>query len=236
MRTVQIATVLILGIFLLSACGHKQNQQISALQHEKAIAAEVEKLAPNWPENSQRAARLMVKKYGDPTLSTPDHLVWKKIPSFKKITVFKEGGTHNFPILHSDVIEHVVNYPIPADKADDLLKFNGSIIFNRTLGELSARSHTENMNILALNLATEIIDDKKDWENARREYEKLSMELMKGKITSKSENLQFTSQDHTADADRRSNIDWAQAQEVTTKSRPLGRKGALRQAQKEMAE
>jgi hypothetical protein len=63
---------------------------------------------------------------------------------------------------HPDYLEQTINYKVPLDLVDDVIKFDGSIIIDRTKGEVCARYDKEPMNFLALNLMHDIADKKAD--------------------------------------------------------------------------
>lgn len=77
---------------------------------------------------------------------------------------------HNFPLPHVDVLEQCIPYRVPVDKVDELAAFNGSVIVDRTKGEISARCQGEASNFLALNLANDIVRGTKDVAAARWAY------------------------------------------------------------------
>jgi hypothetical protein len=54
------------------------------------------------------------------------------------------------------------------------------VIVERTKGEISARCDKEVANILALNLANDIIEDKRSVEEARQYYADAMMQVLKG--------------------------------------------------------
>lgn len=120
-----------------------------------------------WPTESKQAAEAIIAKYGMPTEFTSSMLVWEKTGPWKKTVVMKEAVDHQFPIAHKDVLKQVVDYKVPADKADELAQFDGSIIIDRTKGELAVRCDKEENNFLAINLADEIIQGKKTVKQAR---------------------------------------------------------------------
>ena len=225
MRTKKIAIVLALGTLMLSGCSTANRQSIpeenysnttgTPMNHKPAVALEeISRLAPNWPESSQQALRGMLEKYGQPNEQTPTMLVWNYVAPYKRIVVYREAITHKFPILHDDVLEHVVNYRIPVAKAAELAKFDGSLSFNRTAGELSVRGDKEAMNVLSLNLASDIIEGKRNSDNARVEFGKRTVDLLNGNRTAQTENLQFIAQNNTGDADQSAKINWVQAEEA----------------------
>jgi hypothetical protein len=50
---------------------------------------------------------------------------------------------------------------VPPDKFDELAEYDGSVIVERTKGEIAARCDLEGANFLALNLAHEIVTGKR---------------------------------------------------------------------------
>ncbi|MEX2153654.1 MAG: hypothetical protein WD825_09970 [Gemmatimonadaceae bacterium] len=56
---------------------------------------------------------------------------------------------HSFPKPHTDLLEQFIDYRVPVDKYDELAAYDGSVIVERTKGEISARCDKEAMNFLA---------------------------------------------------------------------------------------
>jgi hypothetical protein len=239
MRTKKLAISMTLGTLFLMSCSmapKKTDTEVSSTgavtQATPSISMDVvNKYTAGWPDTSTQAAKDLMIKYGEPTESSPRVITWLGIVPFKRISVYREELIHKFPILHKDVVEHVVNYRIPADKAGDLTKFNGSLTFDRTRGEMTARSNGEAMNMLILNLASEMIIGKRDYKNARTEYGKVAVDFLNGNRSVYTQGLLFVSQNNTADADESTKFNWAQAEE----QRPAvgGEKKLLKQAQEE---
>ncbi len=239
MQIKKLAIVLTLSTMALTSCstltGMSETPEYAAdgttIQKPSLSPEELARFTPGWPEASQTAAREMIEKYGNPNEWTASSLTWTAVSPFKRIVVYREQVTHRFPILHQDVLEHVVSYRIPADKALEITKFDGSVTFNRTVGELAVRSNQEAMNILGLNLASDIIQGKRNAESARVEYGKRTVDLLNGNRSAHTENLQFITQSNAGDSDESAKIRWAQAEEERTQSQD--KKGMLKQAQEE---
>lgn len=70
--------------------------------------------------------------------------------------------------VHTDFLTQVIKYRVPPDKFDDIAKFDGSILLDRTKGEAAARCDSESANVLGLNMVHEIATGKRSWEDARR--------------------------------------------------------------------
>jgi hypothetical protein len=68
---------------------------------------------------------------------------------------------HDFPAPHNDSVESFLECSVPTDKVSQIVEFDGSVVVNRTRGELSARCHDEEANHLALNLTNDIITEQR---------------------------------------------------------------------------
>lgn len=137
-------------------------------------------LIEDWPEISQKAAKAMLEKYGEPDEHTKSMLIWEDQEPFTHIIVYKEEIQHDFPMPHKDVLEHIIHYDVPADKFDDLAEFDGSVIVERTRGIMAARCDKEAANLLALNLANDVIQNKRTVEEARDYYADAIMKMLQG--------------------------------------------------------
>lgn len=156
-------------------------------------------LTSGWPDSSITAAKDMIEKYGDPHETTSESLIWRNVAPFKEIIVHKEVYSHKFPLLHQNALEHVVDYRAPVGKIDDVWRYNGSIVLNQTKGEMSSFADNEAMNILALNLAHQVMTGKMSADAARVTFGKETMNYMNGQRTANTEVLAFGSQFNTAD-------------------------------------
>lgn len=197
---------MMLGLIALTACSTHKKQEKKSNTSETAYAMPVTqdgvtKMTATWPEASKAAISSMTAKYGLPTAVTDDMVVWNSTPPFKRSIVFREQVEHQFPIEHSDVLMQTVDYRVPLDKVSQLSKFDGSLIIDRTKGELSARNDKEEMNILALNLANKIVRGEMNAEQARREYTKNAESFVSGSSGLLVTALTFSSRGNTTDPD-----------------------------------
>jgi hypothetical protein len=186
-----------------SSMGHKGES--SSGQSVTASDASQEKIKDHvaeWPEASRKATDYMLNKYGEPDGITPDMLVWNNIGPFKRSIVYKEEVQHDFPKPHTDVLEHFVDYKAPsAEKVAAAWKFDGSVILERTKGEMSARCDREAMNYLALNLANEVIEGRKTVDEARLQYAREVLSFMNEKPGKMTQQLTFTPPSQAGEAD-----------------------------------
>lgn len=145
----------------------------------------------NWPETAQEAAKAMMEKYGEPDEQVQSMLIWKNTGPFIKTIVYKDEVQHNFPMPHKDVLEQIINYDVPADMFDELARYDGSVIAERTKGTLAARCDKEGANYLALNLAHDIVEGKRNVDESRQYYADAIMRMMKGEKDSYLTGLKF---------------------------------------------
>lgn len=129
-------------------------------------------------------------------------LAWMDAGPWKMIHVSKAETKHSFPIEHTDMLEQVISYQVPADKFDELAAFDGSVVADRTQGLLSARCDMEANNFLALNLAHDVISEKKSVEEARKAYADIVKEKMNGGNPEYMQKLMFEQQPDVGDPDK----------------------------------
>ncbi len=162
-----------------------------------------ESVLSGWAATPQEVGRAMIAKYGQPNEVTASMLVWNGNGPWKRTILYREEVPHTFPMKHTDLLEQFVDYRVPPDKFDELARYDGSVVVERTKGEISARCDKEDMNFLALNLANDIVTGKRSVENARSFYAKTAMAFKAGKKDPYTEKLQFSvPKGGTADPDR----------------------------------
>jgi hypothetical protein len=164
---------------------------------------QIEGILGKWDKKPVEVARAIIAKYGLPDEATPSMLVWHNNGPWKRTIVYREEVPHSFPKPHTDIVEQFIDLRVPADKFDDLAAYDGSVIVERTKGEISARCDKEEMNFLALNLAKDIVDGKRSVKEARAFYGKTVMAVMKGEKAAYAQGFQFQLPGRaTADPDR----------------------------------
>ncbi len=100
-----------------------------------------------------------------------------------------------------DYLMHTVNYRVSSAKASALVAFDGSVVVDRTAGEMSARCDLEGHNILTLNLANDIATGKTNAKQARVTFGKNVVADVKGENPPYVTTLQFTPSTMAAVAD-----------------------------------
>lgn len=168
------------------------------------IAQQPAKLIADWPEESREAAQLVIDAHGEPNEATASQLTWHRPGPWKRIVATRAFFDHAFPAPHIDAVESFLDYRVPVDKFTAIAEFDGSVIVERTAGEVSARCHDEQANLLALNLMNDIVTGKRTSSEARDYYAKEFADYRRKKPTPYMDGLKFTpSNGGTADPDSR---------------------------------
>jgi hypothetical protein len=119
-----------------------------------------------WPPASRELAEQLIAKYGKPHEVTARALAWHGNGPWKRTVLHRDGVKHNFPLPHEDLLEQTIDYRVPSNKLGDLVSYDGSLVFNRTRGELCAYCENEAQNTLMLNLANDIVTGERTMDEA----------------------------------------------------------------------
>jgi hypothetical protein len=189
--------MLMMRNLLALACGCGVALAIGAMTQptEFAWAADgpsAETVIQGWKPMPRQVAQKMIAKYGQPSEVAAQRLIWHGNGPWKRTELVNEEIAHDFPMPHKDMLKQVINYRIDSDDADELAEYDGSVILERTKGELAARCDKEEANFLAINLAHDISNGKRDVGDARRFYAESIAALMKGKPNEYVQGFRFT--------------------------------------------
>ncbi len=127
----------------------------------------VERILAGWSDPPRNVAGQMLDKYGPPNEATPTKLFWYGNGPWKRTQITNEVVAHNWPAPHTDFLTQTIDYRVPPQKAHLIAEFDGSIIVDRTKGEVSARCDSESANALGLNMVHEIVSGKRTVDEAR---------------------------------------------------------------------
>jgi len=143
---------------------HRERAEILLRAPDREV---VERIIADWKTTPRQAATDLIARYGPPAEATRTRLVWHGNGPWKRTVVVNEEIAHDFPTRHFDCVEQTIDYRVPPDWFSALADFDGSLIADRTPGEISSRCDREEMNFLALNLANELICGQRSIEEAR---------------------------------------------------------------------
>lgn len=162
-----------------------------------------DRVLADWPDESKEAAQLVVDAYGEAHEHTPTQLTWHGVGPWKRIVATRAFFAHDFPAPHIDAVESFIDYHVPPEKVSELARFDGSVMVERTSGEVSARCHDEQANFLALNLMHDIVVGSKTADEAREYYATEFLDARRKRPTPYMEGLRFEPEQDAADPDER---------------------------------
>jgi hypothetical protein len=141
-------------------------------------------LVGGWQDKSRLAAGALIEKYGPPDELRSTRVVWYNRSPWKKIVVrdlpapYAEAQTTEL-----GVVEETVEYGMRPDQAELLKAFGSTLAWDAKTGELTARSDSEPINFLRVNLADEVVNHRLTVEQARDAYARLTALEEAGKTT-----------------------------------------------------
>lgn len=154
-----------------SKASHMQERMSNAQEQAgasvQADQAQVDNILRDWPSPPRDVAEKTIQKYGLPNEATYSKLIWYNSGPWKRTEIQRDEIPHKFPTPHTDYLSQYIDYKVPTELARDITEFDGSVLFDRTRGEVAARCDMESMNILALNLMHEIVTGKRSVASAR---------------------------------------------------------------------
>lgn len=171
----------VLGGILRAVTGEQDTSSVS-----------LDQLTRNWHADARQAAEQLYRKYGAPAEVSTERIVWRNAGGMRAIEVRNDDVQHNFPFPHQDVVRHTIALSVPPEKVGELAQFSGSLIVDRTKGELSARCNNEQTNLIALNLAHDIVSNRLSADQARSRFSELAQAVQQGQTPRYATGIQFS--------------------------------------------
>jgi hypothetical protein len=152
----------------------------------------LQELIGGWPKEPRESAQRLIEYYGEPHEYSASQLIWYGTSDgWKRTVLSREEAPHHFPSPHTDFLEQCIAYKVPVDMYSALAEYDGSVIVERTKGEMSARCGGTAMNFVAINLAHDIVTGKRSVSEARAEYTRLYQAYKAGKHEPYTQAFQF---------------------------------------------
>jgi hypothetical protein len=126
----------------------------------RAAQTAAERAVSGWPEAGRQAAQALMEKYGEPDWSSSARIEWLHRGSFKRIAVNAAPGALG-------IIENTIGYEVPAGGIGLLSLQDCAVVPDKGAAELTAFSGREDLNLLGLNVADEVMHGKLDVAQAR---------------------------------------------------------------------
>ena len=180
--------------------GDRQAEQTGA--DRRLDERDVDALVADWPTPPKLAVEQLMKQYGPANEGTPARLIWYNSGPWKRIEVTRDQIDHNFPAPHTDYVTCWIDYHVPVELADEITRYDGSCLIDRTAGEVGARCDGEAADMITINFMHEIVTGKRTVEEAREAYAEQMSAYMLGRPAPYAERLLFEPpQGGTADPD-----------------------------------
>lgn len=183
-----------IGSAMASSMSKKMTGNPGAEQHGaeyRLSEDQVHELTKEWPQAPGFAIKQMMKQYGPPNEGTPARLIWYNNGPWKRTEITRDQIDHNFPAPHTDYVINWIDYQVPVELADDITRYDGSCLIDRTAGEAAARCDSEAANFITLNFMHEIVSGQKTVEEAREAYAEQMSAFMMGRPAPYAERLLF---------------------------------------------
>jgi hypothetical protein len=153
---------------------------------------EPEDTISSWPKEPRESAKRLIEHYGPPHEYSASQLIWFATDDgWKRTVLSREETPHEFPAPHTDFLEQSIDYRVPLEMYSALAEYDGSVVADRTRGELSARCGGTSMNFVAINLAHDIVTGRRDVRQARQEYTRLYAAYQRGEKPPYTQSFQF---------------------------------------------
>jgi hypothetical protein len=155
----------------------------------------VEKWTKEWADGPKKSVEELMKKHGPPTDGSSNMLIWQDKAPWKEIRVKNEEVKHDFPEEHKESCIFVIEQKVPPEKVGEIAKLNGSMMVDTTKGQTELRAENEQMAMLELNAANELIQGK-DIEEVKSSLKEDAQKAKKGKQVEKAQKLMLKKQQH----------------------------------------
>lgn len=181
------------GRAVAEGVGHaiKGEHETERARRERVDESTAGRIIEDWPRAPKNVARQMIEKYGPPNEATPTRLFWYRKGPWKRIEISADPVVHNWPAPHEDFFTQVIDYRVPPEMVHLIAMFDGSILVDRTRGEVWARCDSEAANVLGLNMVHEIVTGKRTVEEARETSSQHTVAYNLGRSARYAERLQF---------------------------------------------
>jgi hypothetical protein len=152
-----------------------------------------EQMLTGWPRGARRVIDEFAGRYGLPHEATPDALVWYFAGPWKRTVVHRRGALHRFPFRHRDYLEQTLDIHVPLEACAQLVAFNGSVLVDRTRGEVTVYCQDEATNFVLMNLVHNIALGKATAQEARSACASAAEALRRGWPVASAQGLAFLS-------------------------------------------
>ncbi|MCX5794282.1 MAG: hypothetical protein NTY77_02145 [Elusimicrobia bacterium] len=120
--------------------------------------------AAMWPAGPRQQALMLLERYGSPQRLSEDRMEWDGKGPWKSVVV-----SADWPL---SPLTQTVSCHVSREKLEELARYPHGLTASVRRGELSARSDSEALNFLSLNLGMDILTGQRTPEEANRYFHK----------------------------------------------------------------
>jgi hypothetical protein len=157
---------MLVAVFTVIAAGCRGVKPFDSSQR----GALAESIIKGWSRSSRITAAKLIAEYGPPDAVALGGLGWKDKGRWKRIVLCDANESYVAEHGSADDLEQTIAYRLREDKRAALAAFGSSVRVSQDGAELSARSSSESLKYLALNLADQVGRGVRDPKGARRFY------------------------------------------------------------------
>lgn len=121
-----------------------------------------------WPAQPRALASVFLERLGRPDRATPSRMVWADRQPWSEVVVFRDPMTSARP---AHLLEAVAYGAVSRARRREFAALGLGTAYDPDTGELSARTNGEATNLLALNLADEVLRGRRSAADARLFYD-----------------------------------------------------------------
>lgn len=141
-----------------------------------------------WPQRARLLTAAIVREYGAPDEILPAQLIWRRRHPWTMIAVFRDAQSPERP----NNLLQTLAYEVPLQRWRALSAFERGAAYDPVRRELAARTDSEETNLLALNLADEVIQGRRTAAEANDFYDRTLKLSYAGKSSSYMVRLMFS--------------------------------------------
>jgi hypothetical protein len=127
-----------------------------------------DEIMKEWSVTPRITAQQIRSKYGEPSEGSMQMLAWENKEPWKRIEVRNEEVEHKFPKKHTECATFTLEHSFSPDKLKDLSELNGSILVDKTKGQIHVRAKDEQTAITEINIANNVAQGMLSLEEAKQ--------------------------------------------------------------------
>lgn len=172
-------------VLVFSSLEYRPAGRFRLLTAPAAAKAELRRRVSDWPETPRLAALRALERYGAPDSVSDRVAAWKDRGPWRSIDVYRDLAPRG------GVVEQTVAFTAVPGVWQDLSALKMNVLYDPRHGLLSSSAASEEENILALNVAAEVLEGRRPIGQAAEFYERTLQLARAGKESPYTRRLLF---------------------------------------------